>query len=534
MALTQVYELVRVTGQGASTSGSGRHLCRLRDRTYAVVYQYLNGASSEIRVSIGAGISHTWTEEVVASTPGSNLIDPCIAVDSRDNLHVCYEDDATGRIYYARRPHITGAWDTPIDISGVAGCASAVLAVGASDEVSFVWIEPIAGVNRVRLRQLSYEEAWGSIETVDTLGGNHNHPAIAYDVQGNLHIVSSALGYGTFPAAQQAIYNRRSASGTYGTQLICWEVNADLTYPSIAVDLANNVHVCYIYGPGGTINIAWQRKTPTGAAFDPYDGAKPGMAATSYFPSIAVSLDQAIHVAYTSNPGAENYGAYISNMHYTDSYWESGHCMEFNNAPWGVGHRYNLAMTADPSHCQLLWAMFPYINGKHTNTPATGTAMLFSDDTALSIYLHTFSGYGYYYGYIVPSPLEPLWDDTLTWETTTEVSDSPVLTTLPASAVDRTSAVLNGMVTDDQGSVCEVSFEYGPTIGYGRETEAQTGMESGDTFQVRLTGLMPGVTYHYRVKGRWAGQVFYGSDVILTTQTNEVILRTMAQFPLIF
>lgn len=523
MALTQVYELVAATGMAASTQGRGRHLCRLRDQTYAVCYTFLNGANSEIRVRIGEGIGYPWPEEVAAAAGGSNLLYPAMAVDSRDNLHLCYEDNTAGRIYYTKRDHITHAWSTPFDIAGIAGCATPVLAVGPDDQVAVVWTQTMIALGRVRYRERSYAGVWSIAETMDNpapaAAGHHNWPSIAYDTLGNLHVVSQAHGYGTHPANYQMIYMRRNSGGDYGTQIQPADGDYEMIYgPAIFIDLNNNIWTfCHL--PTGGYDLGCWKKSLSATVFDPVQCAKPGLGITGDYPSAAGDQLPGQHVAFSSFNAGVNWGVYISNQH-RSCHWCDSHWLDNGNLPHDC-----LALTADPSHPQLLWAMFPYVNGIHTNIPLRGTAMVFSDDTTLAVYFHTFSGHGNYDAIAAPT-WEPWWDDTLTWENTTEVDTVPDLSVLPATAISKGSMVLNGLIADDQGTPCDVCFEYGLTSAYGRSTEIQTGKVSGDAFSAMISGLAMGTTYHFRVKGLWGSQAFYSSDATATTIAPETTLRS--------
>lgn len=517
MALTQVYEQIRVTGMAASTQGRGRMLCRLRDQTYAIVYAFLNGANSEIRVSIGEGVGHTWTEEVAAASAGNNLLYPCIAVDSRDNLHVCYEDDTNGRVYYTRRSHLTGTWSAPLDVAGAADCAAPVLAVGKDDEVSIVWVQTLSAISRVRLRQMSYEQVWGIADTIDNpspANDGHEWPAVAYDTLGNLHIATQSRGYGVNVAVRQIMYLRRNYVGTWETQIQVTDSAAASTYPSIGVDMTNRVHLVAL----GNGFDQWYASKELNVDYFTAAEDVAGIGA-SYNPSFSSSQDLALHSASTYLIGGVSWGLEIANRHFTDDRWWGLHAMETSNPPHS-----DLALSGDPTHPSLLWAMFPHINSIYTNVPLKGTAMAFSDDTTLAVYFHTFSGYGYY-SCTPGSCWESCVDDTLTWDNTTEVADHPTIATMPATAIGELSVAINGIVTDDQGTECDVSFEYGRTTTYGTYTDLQHGKVTGDGFSALVTGLLPGTIYHFRARGLWGGQLYYGADQVVTTRSPETVLR---------
>jgi len=530
------YEIVRATGMAASTQGRGRMLCRLRDQTYAYVFAFLNGANSEIRVRIGAGIGSPWSEEVVAATPGNDLLYPCIAVDSRDNLHVAYANVTTGHVYYIRRSRLTATWETPVDLPDAINSQAPVLAVGPSDEVACVWAQVIGVLNRCCYRQRSYAGVWSvpTILDVAPSTGGHAWPSIAYDTLGNLHISTYATGYGTHPLKKQVIYMRRNSNGSLGTQIQLTDDDTDKGETSIAVDLGNVIHLVWSYPTDPLGECYWSHKALNDATFIAAETVKPNMALPTTSPSIGISKDGALHVDVRCWWGGINYGIFSATYHVTDFMWYWYHWNDPGNPPNG-----NTALTPDPNHPSILHAMFPYINGVHTNLPLHGFAMAFSDDTAKTVSLFTFSGHGSYAWGFGPYT-EPIWDDTLVWENTTEVARGPTVTTLPATAIDLHAAVLNAIVTDDQGAVLDVYFEWGENAGVlgaasaalgGPQgyTSIQSGKVTGDAIEAKLEGLLPGTAYCFRAVGLYSnGQVCWGGIVAFTTRSPETVTRIPA------
>ncbi len=100
----------------------------------------------------------------------------------------------------------------------------------------------------------------------------------------------------------------------------------------------------------------------------------------------------------------------------------------------------------------------------------------------------------------------------------------PVVTTGTATTITTTGATLNGTV-NALGHDTAVSFEYGLTTAYGMNVEAVpsplTG--TGDTAVIAvLSGLQPGATYHYRIKGVNVATVGYGGDQTFSSSAGMV------------
>jgi len=95
-------------------------------------------------------------------------------------------------------------------------------------------------------------------------------------------------------------------------------------------------------------------------------------------------------------------------------------------------------------------------------------------------------------------------------------SDLPVAIAL-AIIPGRTSAILEGMITNDTGSVCEAHFrwrKYG--LAEWRVTELRGGLRKGNHFRKEIQWLMPGTKYEFQAqavsrtqKGRWSKAVTF-------------------------
>jgi len=94
----------------------------------------------------------------------------------------------------------------------------------------------------------------------------------------------------------------------------------------------------------------------------------------------------------------------------------------------------------------------------------------------------------------------------------------PTAATNAASAIEATTATLNGTVNANNDSAT-VTFEYGTTNTYGTTVTADQSPVTGATAMAvskAITGLTNGVTYHYRVVAMNAGGTTYGADMTFT------------------
>ena len=73
----------------------------------------------------------------------------------------------------------------------------------------------------------------------------------------------------------------------------------------------------------------------------------------------------------------------------------------------------------------------------------------------------------------------------------------PEVTTGPATDIGLREAIINGLLEDDGGILCDCAFEWGLTESYGKITPVQS-KTAGQYFSEPLTGLIPDTIYHFR------------------------------------
>jgi trimeric autotransporter adhesin len=82
------------------------------------------------------------------------------------------------------------------------------------------------------------------------------------------------------------------------------------------------------------------------------------------------------------------------------------------------------------------------------------------------------------------------------------------------------------------GASTVVTFEYGLTTAYGSSTPVwESPITSSQTVNGSVSGITPGVTYHYRVKAQNAGGTTYSEDSIfesLPTHPGSPTVTTLA------
>jgi len=101
----------------------------------------------------------------------------------------------------------------------------------------------------------------------------------------------------------------------------------------------------------------------------------------------------------------------------------------------------------------------------------------------------------------------------------TTLGDTPASVAANATNIAIDSAVLNGTVNPNSLSTT-VSFEWGANTDYGNTVAATQSPVTGNTsvsVSVKLTGLTPGTTYHFRIKAENSLGITYSSDMTFRT-----------------
>jgi hypothetical protein len=92
-------------------------------------------------------------------------------------------------------------------------------------------------------------------------------------------------------------------------------------------------------------------------------------------------------------------------------------------------------------------------------------------------------------------------------------------TTLNATSIDETTAILKGNISDDGGEPCEYRFQYGSDTSYGNNTTWGGSEIKDGEFGVMIHNLTLGHTYQYRVQVRNSIGTINGSNKNFTTAT---------------
>ena len=108
-------------------------------------------------------------------------------------------------------------------------------------------------------------------------------------------------------------------------------------------------------------------------------------------------------------------------------------------------------------------------------------------------------------------------------------SDPPDVTTTGCTGFTANSAIVNGLMVDDDIAACtKYGFQYGLTAGYGTDVETTATLTDGTPFAMNLTGLTPATVYHYRAKA-WSTEGWgYGADMAFSTSGSASLYENLS------
>jgi len=142
-----------------------------------------------------------------------------------------------------------------------------------------------------------------------------------------------------------------------------------------------------------------------------------------------------------------------------------------------------------------------------------------SEDTAVSLNIYELEANSTYHYRIVAINAN---DTTYgTDQTFTTNAVPPVAVTNSASGITAATATLNGTVNPNDASTT-ITFEYGTNTGYGTTVTADQSPATGNSdlaVSKTISGLIDGVTYHYRVVATNSGGTTQGMDMTFVVGT---------------
>jgi len=358
---------------------NGRKISRASNGDFYVVYSRVGKIF--LAKSINQGID--WTE--IEATPQEQLeqINPSIAIDFQNNLHLVWQGKATTsapyQIRYTKYDGVSFSTFEDLTNNSEWNQEIPVIAIDSQDNVHIVWNNnqqtwDSKDERLVADPQLLYRiftNQWQTIETVtEIFKGGFSSFALAIDSQDNLHLISRESRFWVTGGEEKIQYRKRT-NQEWGeiTQLGSDDLQND--FPSLAIDNQDNLHLVWYrpYFNQCLSEIKYLKYTASTGSWDKTKNLDSNESCSQWViasPSIALDSQGHLYVIW------KRWNEKISQKKYSNS-WE-----EVKNL--NLGSQDSFAFT------NLLWSFYPIISGKKTNQPETGYAFIFYEGTELKFY----------------------------------------------------------------------------------------------------------------------------------------------------
>jgi len=229
---------------------------------------------------------------------------PAIAVDTWGNLHVIWEDDATGNaeIYFKKSADGGNTWTASQRLTWNSGKSRRpAIAVDTWGNPHLVWYDDTPGNYEIYYKNSTDGGAtWSASQRITRTAGVSQAPAIAVDTWGNLHV----LWYDYTPGNYEIFYSKSTDGGA------TWPAGQRITWtsgwsglPDIAVDSSNNIHVVWSDETPGNAEIYYKKSTDGGVTWS-ISQRLTWNSGISEVPAIAVNPSGDLHALWWDNtPG---------------------------------------------------------------------------------------------------------------------------------------------------------------------------------------------------------------------------------------
>jgi ribosomal protein L31/fibronectin type 3 domain-containing protein len=276
--------------------------------------------------------SSAWTiTEVVSTESTATSYSPSLAVDTLGNLHIAWEDwtdyngaGTGGDIFYKRWDASTSSWTITEVVSTESTDTSRTpsLAVDAAGDVHIAWNDQTDYAGAGTEMDIFYKRwnttssLWTTTEVVSTEStGSSWHPSLVADAEGNVHITwQDRTDYAGAGTDYDIFYKHWDASTSIWTttEVISTESTSHSYHPSLAIDIAGNVHIAWedwtdYNGAGTDYDIFYKLWNSSTSTWTPIEVVSTESTEDSKYPSLAIDVVGDVHIAwydYTNYTGA--------------------------------------------------------------------------------------------------------------------------------------------------------------------------------------------------------------------------------------
>jgi hypothetical protein len=206
----------------------------------------------------------TWSSTKRLTWSSGISLRPKIAIDSSDVIYVVFYDDTPGNdeIFCLRSKDGGDTWLKNKRITWNAGASlDPAIAIDSSDCIHLVWSDKTPGNHEIYYMMSSDDGgSWINNRRVTWSSDYSGNPGIALDSGGAIHVVFNDITLG--PAE---IYHKKSTDGgvSWSGKRLTWNSGAS-SRPEISVDQKKNIHIVWIDSTPGNWEIYYARSQDGG------------------------------------------------------------------------------------------------------------------------------------------------------------------------------------------------------------------------------------------------------------------------------
>jgi hypothetical protein len=289
--------------------------------------------------------AQTWTTtKRLTWNPGESYL-PAIAVDSNNNIHMVWHENAPGNaeVYYKRSANGGATWTTKRLTYNLGGSSYPAVAVDPSNNIHVVWHDTTPGSADIYYKKSTDGGTTWTTKRLTYNLGYSSRTAIAADSNSHIHVVWQD----NIPGKFEIFYKKSTTAGsTWTTKRLTYTSN-DQYYPAIAADSNNHLHVVWYDSSPGKFEIKYKKSTNGGTTWTTKRLTyNPGLANS---PAIAIGSNDHLHVVwYDSTPGN-------GEIYYKKS-TDSGTTWTTKRLTYNAGNSDNPAIAIDSNNrIHLVW-----------------------------------------------------------------------------------------------------------------------------------------------------------------------------------
>ena len=290
----------------------------------------------------------TWSRLIRLTWNRGNSCLPALATDLSSRIHVIWEDDSLGNedIFYKNSTNDGATWTGLIRITWNSGISSwPSIATDSGNGVHVVWNDDTPGNKEIYYKHSTDSGSnWSGLNRLTWNNSASIWPSIAADSGSGIHVV----WVDDIWSNCEILYKNSTDGGNTwsGITRMTWNSGVS-SWPSIATDSGNGVHIVWEDDTPGTTDIFYRHSTDSGATWSgltrlTWNGA--------FNSSLAVGPGSAIHVVW------ENYSLGNNEIFYRRSSDGGSSWSRVTRLTWNIGCSSVPSITTDSgSGIHVVW-----------------------------------------------------------------------------------------------------------------------------------------------------------------------------------